>query len=181
MSDIGPTLKGFFEKAVAVIGGVGQAVNQLIEEAHQQGYEVGREHGYQQGYQAGRAAMRDAILRAAEAPAIPTPDLVLSDGSNVVMVEAKSRTTTSRAPRGSVGQFVASQLKGNRGMTLLELQAAAEAAHEDIAPTSISNELHRNRATKYRRGDDGRWRLLEASAADATKASAAQEVYQPAA
>jgi hypothetical protein len=66
-------------------------------------------------------------------------------------------------------------------MTLLELQAAAEMASEDIAPSSISNELHRNRSTKYRRGDDGRWRLLERSAADANTASAAKEVYQPAA
>lgn len=178
VADIVQGMRTLLEQSTALFGGVVSSVNEVVERAYKSGYEAGREDGYQQGYQAGRAAMREAILRAADTPppVEHTGELAIA-GKSTVSIETK----VIRAPRGSVGQFVTNQLSARGGLTLHELQAVAEASQEGIAPSSISNELQRNKSTKYKRHEDGRWSLIEGSAADAEPAPAAQEVYQPAA
>lgn len=124
---------------------------QIIAKMHallQEAYEAGRRDG--------GTAMRDAILKAAEAPVSKPsqPKLALDD----------ARNPAARAPRGSLPKVMARALTANPGATENELQAAIANIDPRISPRSVGGQLRRFRGKFYRQ-EGRRWFLMAQASA----------------
>jgi hypothetical protein len=167
MADDTKTLQSIMDTAIEQIAASGEiltaGLRQAMMDAFRRGRWEGFQQGFRQGYQAGATAMRESILRAAETPpALDGPTLDLK-GDSVLAVDAVVRST-DRAPKGAVAQFIGRVLARGQTATVSELQKAAEAAGEPFAPTSITNEVYRNRGSRYVQDKQtGRWALIDAA------------------
>ena len=70
-----------------------------------------------------------------------------------------------RAPKGTTVALINRVLASHPGLTPSEISTRAETEYEKmIGGPSLRNQLRRGRADgRYRRGDDGRWYLIDAS------------------
>lgn len=119
---------------------------------------------YEAGRRDGGAAMRDAILRAAEVPALRGADAQPSN--------AKKAEASSRAPRGLLPKVLAQAMAGGQGMTEQQIIDAVAATDQRVSPRSVGGQLRRFRDKLYRQ--EGRhWFLLEGKSAGAASAKPA--------
>jgi hypothetical protein len=164
-------LSKFFRTAATVFGTALEAVNGLLENA------------YRKGYEDGAAAMRNSLLRAAQAPLNipPMPDITEVMNVNRTIVR-QPETPDSRAPRGSVARFVMETLRGDPGLTQIDLKLRA--VNAGVSPAGIGNELRRHKDRKYRKDARKGWHLIQsqapASAGEPRMALSAHEVQQAA-
>jgi hypothetical protein len=119
---------------------------------------------YEAGRRDGGAAMRDAILKAAEVPALRSVDVQPSN--------AKRSEAGTRAPRGLLPQVLGQAMAGGQGMTEQQIIDAVAAIDQRVSPRSIGGQLRRFRDKVYRQ--EGRhWFLLEGKSAGVASAKPA--------
>lgn len=102
-------------------------------------------------YEAGREDMRVAILSAAQAPA--------ASQRSAPARSPTVRTSSDRAPRGSVRAAIRHVLSHQPGLTELELGKEVSAYDPNVSARSMGGELRRRRGSLYR-SDGGKWFLI---------------------
>jgi len=70
-----------------------------------------------------------------------------------------STAKSGRAPKGTVGEFIARTLYRNPGQTQRDIEIAAD-AEDDISTTSVGNELRRNEGIRYVKDEQKRWYFI---------------------
>lgn len=134
---------------------VGEAVHGL-QQAIATAYVAGRK----EGIEIGRASMREAIMKAAQAP------IESSAMERQLWTTLHSKSTleaeivVERAPRGAVRDTIVAALKARPGLTEKQLAAEMERINPLVSGRSAGGELRRLRGRIYRH-EGGRWFLMK--------------------
>lgn len=115
---------------------------------------------YQRGYLAGSAATLSKIMKAAQAVQEPAEEIAPIAAKEVIPVQSNPVDTDagesppSRVERGTVRRVLHAVMSSMHGITMSEARNRALKIDARISPTSIPNELMRNKETLYRQEGD---------------------------
>lgn len=114
---------------------------------------------FSSGYEAGSEAMRVAILTAAQAPTPSVSGPVQVSGNLTSHSTMVARSSSSRAPHGSVRKAIMRVLTTYPKLTEADLGIKVAELDPNVSPRSMGGELRRMRNRLYR-FEGGHWFLI---------------------